>query len=234
MEGSSYDKDALQRLVTPPPRIRPHPELGPIIEPPFRGAERPRIEQPDEWEAFRAGPSEEETMLTAEIASRARALAVSDHRVTELLADKRHITIGAGLRETKDGQGPKDILVVIYNYTDNQVVEVRLNGGTLEVLKVETAHYQPAPVEEEIERAIGLARRAEGLAQQVTDDLVGMAIQITSENPADSRYHHRLFDVRFGCADERLPRFMAIVDLSTETVVRSGPVDSACGGTRHG
>ncbi|MCI0376473.1 MAG: hypothetical protein L0215_02580 [Gemmataceae bacterium] len=235
MEGFDYQKEVLQRALLPPPRVRPQPELGPIIEPPFRGVARPKTEQPEEWEAFRGLPVRDDfRVLTAELTGRARALAVSEQRVAKMLADKRYITIGASLRESKEAQIRTEILVVIYNYTDNEVVEVLLNGDNLEVSRVNTARYQPAPVEEEVERAIRLARDAEGLAKHLTEDLVGMVIQVTSDDPADPRYNHRLFDVRFGCADERLPRFAAIVDLSTGTVVRTGVVDQHCGGGRHG
>lgn len=235
MEDFNYQKEVLQRALLPPPRVRPQPELGPIIEPPFRGVARPRIEQPEEWEPFRGEPIRDEfPVLTAEMAGRARALAVSEQRVAKILADKHYITIGASLRESKEADSRAEILVVIYNYTDNEVVEVLLNSDNLEVSRVNTARYQPAPVEEEIERAIRLARDADGLAKHLTDDMIGMAIQVTSDDPADPRYNHRLFDIRFGCADERLPRFVAIVDLSTNTVVSTGAVDQRCGGGHNG
>jgi hypothetical protein len=235
MQDFNYQKEILQRAMLPPPRVRPQPELGPIIEPPFRGVAHPRIEQPEEWEPFRSEPIRDEFLvLTAEMAGRARAFAVSEQRVAKILADKHYIIIGASLRESKEAHNHAEILVVIYNYTDNEVVEVLLNSENLEVSRVNTSRYQPAPVEEEIERAIRLARDVDDLAKHLTDEMVGMAIQVTFEDPADPRHNHRMFDIRFGCSDERLPRFVAMVNLSTNTVVSTGEVDQHCGGGHNG
>ena len=54
------------------------------------------------------------------------------------------------------------------------------------------------------------------------EDLVGTAILVSSSDQASPSSNQRRFDVRFGCPSERLPSFMAMVDLSQEAVVSVG------------
>ena len=144
-------------------------------------------------------------VLTDELQARVRKVVLYHDRIQELLADKRHIAIGASLRESKDPDLPPTILFVLYNYDDNQAIEVTLERDNLEVTDVATASYQPAPVQEEIEQALDLARRHENLEGRLNDDLVGMAIQVTVDDPLDPNYNHRLFDIRFGWMDSDTP-----------------------------
>jgi hypothetical protein len=100
---------------------------------------------------------------------------------------------------------------------------VLLDAGSLEVLDVDRRETQPAPVDEEIERAVALAREDARLAPHVVD-LRGVALLAAPSDPLDPRAGHRCFDVRFGEEDERLPRYWALVDLSAGEVLRAGPV----------
>lgn len=233
--ASEYDAEALNRSLLPPPRIRPFTENWPVIEPPFRDQRPPYEQEAEEWEAVESSPIPEDELmvLSDELQARVRRAALQDERVRELVVDKRTVVIGASLRESKDPEQPATIVFVLYSYDDNQAIEVWLEGDDMEVTEVSTANYQPALLQEEIERALELARRHENLAGRLSDELVGMAIQVTVDDPLDPRYNHRLFDIRFGCADERLPRYQALVDLSTEEVIGSGAMDSICGGDDH-
>jgi hypothetical protein len=164
---------------------------------------------------------------------RVRDVVLGNERIQQTLADKRYIAIGASLRESKDPDSRPIILYVLYDYGENETIEVTLDHDRLEVTDVATARYQPAPLQEEIEYAVDLARQHEKLTARQIDELVGTAILVTVDDPRDPRYNHRLFDIRFGCPDERLPRYSALVDLSTEEVLSTGIVDAHCGGDDH-
>lgn len=231
MSVNDYDLDALNRSLLPPPRIWPAPENWPVFEPPFRDHRPPYEQEAEEWEAVESSEiAEGERMVLAdEMLARVREAVLGSERLQRLLADRRYIPIGATLQESKDPDSPPTILYVIYDYDTNQAIEVTLDRS-LEITNLANLQYQPAPLQEEIDRAIELARQHDRLAARLTDDLTGMAILITVDDPQDPRYNHRLFDIRFGCRDERLPRFSALVDLSTETVISAGALDAPCGG----
>jgi hypothetical protein len=235
MENSVYDIDALNRLLSPPPRIQPFVENWPVIEPPFRGQSPPYEQDAEEWDAVESSPvpDGELMVLTDEALARIREVALGHEDVQRLLADRRYIAIGGTLRDSKEPGSRPSVLFILYDYTANETIEVMLERDSLEVIDVATARYQPAPLEEEIGRAIDLARQHEKMADRLTDGLVGTAILVTFDDPRDPRYNHRLFDIRFGCPDERLPRYLALVDLSTEEVISTGRVDGVCGGDDH-
>ncbi|HEX6384615.1 MAG TPA: hypothetical protein VF177_08100 [Anaerolineae bacterium] len=235
MEESEYDIEALNRSLSPPPRIQPFPENWPIIEPPFRDQRPPYVQEAEEWEPVESSPiaDDERMVLTDEMQRRVREVVLRHERLQKLLADRRYFPIGATLRTSKDPDAGSVLLFVLYDYDENQTIEVAMDRDSLEVTDVTTASYQPAPVQEELDHAIDLARQDEKLAGRLTDDLVGMALLVTIDDPEDPLYNHRLFDVRFGRPDERLPRYEALVDLSTETVVHSGVVAGLRGGNAH-
>jgi hypothetical protein len=114
------------------------------------------------------------------------------------------------------------LVYVLYDYTDNFAIEVSLDKDATNIIDVAKYRYQPAPLEEEIERAIALAREDQRLKGKLTDELEGMAILVSPVDPSNPYFSHRQFDVRFGCPDERLPRYNALVDLSLELVLRVG------------
>jgi hypothetical protein len=163
--------------------------------------------------------------LTAELVRQAQETALADERVRTLLTDKRYVPLGASLLDGREKTEEPALLYVIYDYTSNYAIEVILDGTARSVSDVVQARYQPAPLQKEIEQAIVLARNDGRLADQLTDDLEGMALLVSPADPDDPYYAHRQFDVRFGYADERLPKYAALVDLSTETVIRAGVND---------
>jgi hypothetical protein len=212
------------QYVPPPPRLLPNGELRPIIEPPLREmVPFPGAGSIEEWEHYAS--SFVENRLRTEVVNRAKDIAMADDRVKRLLGDKRHIAIGASLLEKRKEPKEVSLLYVFYNYTDNFTVEVYLDHDAQQITDVVKAHYQPAPLQQEIEQAIAMARKDRRLADRLTEDLEGMAIMVSPNDPDGAYYFHRQFDVRFGCPDERLPRFGALVDLSSETVIR---VSSTC------
>lgn len=213
------------QIPLPPPRMIPHGELWPVVEPPLRDQAPPMwLEEVEEWESFESDPLDD--VLTEDMVRKVQEIALAHEDVKKLLTDKRYLPIGTSLLDNKRDDEPdvSSLLFIFYNYTDNLVIEVLLDWESLEVTEVTEAHYQPAPVEEEIEQAILLARADDRLANRLTDDLEGMVILVSPVNPDDPYFAHRLFDIRFGRSDERLPRYLALVDLSTETVLKVGPI----------
>jgi hypothetical protein len=207
--------------------------MPPVIEPPLRDMlPFPGAGHVAEWERFESG--EDTGALTLELKRQAASKAMKDERVMKLLDGKRHIAIGVSRRETREKpEGRKVTLVAVYyNYSDDLTVEATLDGQGKAVTAVEYGRQQPAPVQSEIDQAIRLAVSHEKLGAGVTDGLVANAILVPDLDPASPSYNHRLFDVRLFCAEERLARHMAIVDLSAEKVLRAGTCrgDGCCGG----
>jgi hypothetical protein len=179
-------------------------------------------EQVEQWEPVSSGPLEIQNQLTRELAQRAQDTVLGSEEVQQMLDNKRYIAIGASLREDRV-ENTTSLLFILYNYTDNLTIEVSLDENGQEVTEVMEARYQPPPLQEEIDQAIQLAREDSRLARRhLSDDLEGSAIVVSSVDPEDPYYNHRQFDVRFGRPDRRLARYGALVDLSTETVLRAG------------
>jgi hypothetical protein len=215
----------------PPPRLMPNGENPPVIEPPLRDMLPFQGDgHVEELEYFET--SQYEHAMTPSLASRATETATRDQRVIKLLG-KRHIAIGVSQRESREkGEEKRITLVAVYfDYESNTAIEATLDEKGASVLAVEHRRYQPAPVQSEIEQAIKLAKGHQKMANTEIDDLTANAILVPDEDPSSPRYNHRLFDVRFFCAEERLARHMAIVDLSTQEVLRvsSCRKDGGCG-----
>jgi hypothetical protein len=235
MEPNKYDVNALNRNLLPPPRIQPFVENWPIIEPPFRGQIPPHVQDAEEWEDVDSNQVRDDELMivTDETLARVREGVLRNERLQRLLTDKRYIALGASLREDKNPDSSSLILFILYSYSENKVIEVTLDRSSLEITDISTARYQPSPVQEEINQAIAIARLHEKLADQLTDDLIGMAILVTEDDPQNPLHNHRLFDIRFGCPDQRLPKYWALVDLSTEKVIGAGSLNERCGGGEH-
>ncbi|HDR6956406.1 hypothetical protein [Bacillus cereus group sp. BfR-BA-01313] len=220
--------DNKKYYLLPPPRMLPDGELPAVIEPSLRDL-RP-LSSPDiieEWEIFPSKPLENQ--LTEEMVDQAQRLALADSHIKQLLKDKRYISIGASLRTNKNSDVESyQLKFVFYNYSDNIAIDVFFDETREKIVKVKEVRYQPAPLQQEIEQAIALARKDRRLAERLTDDMEGNAILVSPLNPTARYYSHRQFDVRFGHPDERLPRYNALVDLSTETVIRAGNVCRVC------
>jgi hypothetical protein len=217
----------------PPPRILSEGEFPPVIEPPFKDMPPFHMEEGVEgFEEFESKPAK--SQLTEELVRKAQAATLASEQVSQLLADKRYIPIGAGYIDNGDEKlnksnrketgGPPQLIFVLYNYTDNLTIEVYLDKDANNVNRVESLRYQPAPLREETEEAIQLARKDQRLADRLTEDLEGAAILVSPVDPEDMHYNHRQFDVRFVRVGDRAPIYMALVDLSIKTVLKAGSV----------
>lgn len=224
METPDQGRDRESLLPPPqPPQILPLGLSRPVIEPPLRDLRPPDTpEQTEQWEPVSSGPLEIQNQLTGEFAQRAQDTVLGTEEVRQVLDNKRYIAIGASLLEDRV-ENTTSLVFILYNYTDNVAVEVSLDENGQEVTEVMEARYQPPPLQEEIDQAIQLAREDSRLATRpLSDDVEGTALLVSSVDPEDPYYNHRQFDVRFGRPDKRSPRYGALVDLSTETVLRAG------------
>jgi hypothetical protein len=177
---------------------------------------------PDQLEPFESAalrPEFDEESLKA-----IRERVLTHESLAKTLANKHYIWIGASLREGKGEEKQEtSTIAVLYNYTDNLAIEVTLDAGR-NVLTIKQLREQPAPVREEIDQAIELARGDDRLARHLTHDMVGSAILVSPVDPLAPDFNHRQFDVRFGHPTERVPHLTALVDLSTRTVLAAGQI----------
>ena len=212
--------------VRPPDPIPPPglsrlgiPNLGPVIDPPF-------VDVPD-YRRFLA-PADRTPVdfepLEPRIADEARRDAVgsalASDRVTRKLQDKRYQVLEVGTHsEDRETDHP---LVIIYNYTDDVVVEVTVDSLRRAVLDVTESRNQPALAAFEQIEALEMVRDDGRLPEAGIDVGTGVGLIVDDVNFRSPRYGHRLVDLRFGPADRYLPTAFAIVDLSDQEVVRVG------------
>jgi hypothetical protein len=213
------------RSLPSPPELQLFGEFPAIIEPPLRDMQpfpdRGTIEQ---WEPFVSFSRDE--LLTSEFVARLQGIAISDERVSQLIENKRFVGIGASVLETRRKPEATKILYVFYNYDDNQAIEVSFDSLGERVIELVVSQTQPAPTSEEIDRVIAMARNDRRFAQLLDETLQGGAILVEPEDLENRFVGHRIFDVRFGLADERLPRYCALVDLSNEEVLKVGTCEA--------
>ena len=210
----------LERNVPRPPRVGVRREFPAVIEPALRDIP----ESPDQeieggfkiFESKRHNLAEEERLIQA-----ARTAALAEERVQRVLAGQRYSVIGVSRRlDDKERREPATVLVA-YRYGDERAVEVWLDGNVeeLRVSDVREVDYQPPPSDEELERAIQLARGGRGVAEHLMDGYEATAILASDVESGDRHHGHRRFVVGFGPADERQPRIRALVDLGAERVL---------------
>jgi hypothetical protein len=193
--------------------------LGPVIDPPFSDARN--------WRQFLTAVETKpiyfeqlESALTKERGRQAAELALASERVVRELEGDRYEVMGVGtISLDRRSEYP---LVVIYNYTDDMVLEAVVDLAGATVLDVTLKQYQPALAASELRRALDLVRRDARLAQAGVDVDTGTGLVVEDENFKSPRYRHRLVDLRFGPHDSRLPTAWAIVDLTSEDVARIG------------
>ncbi len=225
---SRSEKGSTSRYaLLPPPQLRSRGELKPYVTPHLRDMPPfPGLGPVDAWERYESHATE--YRLTEKLAEQAQTLSFEDDRVQELLHGDRYVAIGASLLDNRDRPDAGDLLYVFYNYASNAAIEVYIDSATMRVINVVQAQYQPAPTQAELDEAIALARKDRRIAEWVTEDLEPAAILVSPVDPDDPYFMHRQFEVQFGCRDERLAQCMALVDLSTGSVLRTGLLDSPC------
>ncbi|MGH7232555.1 MAG: hypothetical protein ACREJU_14535 [Nitrospiraceae bacterium] len=134
------------------------------------------------------------------------------HINTETIMPGKHVTPAPELRRTR---------LTYFSYTRNMAVEVRMRGQDLETANARPG-YEPPEGEEEIQKAVDLAR-SDGRLQRAVQGLAGHAI-LTSIEEGKPGYGHRVLWVTFARGDSGDPLFSAAVDLTDEKVLDAGPV----------
>jgi hypothetical protein len=205
-----------------PPRALVRGEFAAVIEPALRDI--PEFPGPDlESDAEPVDVERSEDAEREELLHLARKAALADERVQRLLGEGRYSVIGVSLRvDDKERREPPRAVLVAYRYEEERAVEVWLDvggHGDVTVAEVLEVDYQPPPSDEEIERAIEIARGGRGVAERLEDDFEATAILASDVEPGDRHHGRRRFAVGFGPPDERMPRIRALVDLGAETVL---------------
>jgi hypothetical protein len=208
--------DARRTTLPRPPRVPALAEFPAVVEPALVDIDEPPDSGIQGYELIWSRPSPPpETLLDA-----ATEVGLADERVRRLLADKRYAVLGSStLLDRKDG--PPAALMMVYSYSDEQTYRIRLEVRDGEVLvdDVEALDEQPPASDEEIERAVGIAREAADVRPHLAADYAAMALLTSSVQQGDEHYGRRRVVVSFGPADERLPRVRALVDLGAEEVL---------------
>lgn len=211
-----------EEFAIPPPGLSDARvvHLDPLVGPPFADASRdwsrfltPVETRPVDYERL-------EPRFTEGDARRAAELALASEGVRRELDGKRHGVLW--VRSYSLDHRTEYPLVVIYNYTDDVVVEAVVDLTTTTVLEVGVDRSQPPLTDAELTRALDLVRDDGRLAEGGIDPGSGMGLVVEEVDFRSPRYGHRLVDLRFGPENRRLPAAFAIVDLSGLEVVRTG------------
>jgi hypothetical protein len=202
-----------------PASIRPRAEFPAVVEPALRDIPVPPEHAIDQWEPFESQPASLQSgREVLEIIQRA---AFADDRVNGLLEGKRYTVVGASrLLDRKDDRSPTAVLV-LYSHTDARAYRMWLagEGDALRVQDLEETDEQPQESDEELERAIEIARGSGDVAPLLDDGFEAMGLLTSAVQPGDRHFGRRRLIVGFGPPDERLPRVRALVDLGDEAVL---------------
>ncbi|MEU2042754.1 hypothetical protein [Nocardia niwae] len=208
-------------FTIPPPGLSSIeiPNLGPVIEPPF-------VDVPDfshylkpaniTTVDFKMSESDDGDESNRQAVS----IALASERVTRKLEGKRYQVLEVGTRSLDhDTEYP---LVIIYNYTDDFVVEAVVDLVRRTVREVEAKRSLPTLAAAEQSEALDMVREDGRLSEAGIDLGTGDGLIVEEVNFRDPRYGHRLVDLRFGPPNLYLPTAFAIVDLSSREVVGVG------------
>ncbi len=217
--------EANQVFMFPPPCLVPVaealPHLGGLRLVPFVG------DVPDETEPFE--PDVLEHDFDDRIATQMLERTLNTDVVRKRLGGTRWAAIGVSQYGERTKDEPRWYLAVAYDYLRNVAVEIRIDENG-EVTDVADAVYQPPASEAELSRAVELARSDGRLADADLDQLTvhTMLLDADVSNGVAVDAHVRIVEVLFACRHERLPRYRAWVDLSTDRVVRAGRAEGCC------
>lgn len=217
------DEDTRALDPLPPPGLfsAEIPNLGPVIDPPFVDVPdfsqylTPADTRPVDFESL-------EPRITDESRQQAVDSALSSDRVAQKLDGKRYQVLEVGT-QSLDRQTEYP-LVIIYNYTDDVVVEAVIDPIGRSILELNEQRYQPPLAATEQGQALEMVRDDGRLSEAGIDIANGVGLIVEDVNSRSPRYGHRLVDLRFGPANRYLPTAFAIVDLSGQEVVRAGLV----------
>ena len=193
-----------------------------VIDPPLRGMTKARIPRAisgrEEVAVRPVRPRWTQAQLTRLQQSASR------HREVKASLGEKWTAIGVRLAGEKGGSD--EPIAVFYSYTHQLMVEVLLSVGG-KVQEVEERRYQPPATDEEIATAVRLAHGDRRLRSASVRELDAGAIAVSPGDPEDPGFGRRLLDLRFFAPEDRLTRYMAIVDVAEGRVLEAGPVTLA-------
>ncbi len=162
--------------------------------------------------------------LTDAVEAQIRQAVVQDPAVRQALGSRfAFITIDE-IEPPKGGRrdpaAPVPTRVTFFSHQNNVAVEVFTRGTRVERV-LRRPDYQPPEGREEVQAAIALAERDPRLSGRL-ERVTGSAIR-TQREPGKPGAGNRLLYVTFHEANEDLPRFFALVDLTLQQVLDAGP-----------
>jgi hypothetical protein len=209
-------------LLPPPGLLSAEiPNRGPVVDPPFvdvpdfsRYLKLPEA-IPVDYEVAEPRVNDESRRLAAE-------LVLDSERVMGRLQDKRYAVLEIGTRTVdRETEWP---VVIIYNYTDDLVVEATIDPIRRAVNEVSEEYYQPPLADAELNEVLDIVASDASLSEAGVDIATGVGLIVEEVNFRSPRYRHRLVDLRFGPPTHYLPVAFAIVDLSARDIVNAGTI----------
>lgn len=207
--------------LLPPPNLFSVdiPNLGPVIDPPF-------VDVPD-FSDYLTPPNITpvdveylEPRISDESRREAVDVALASEAVASNFREKRYEVLEIGTRSLdRETDFP---LVIIYDYTDDVVVEAMVDPARKSVLDVSVKRYQPPVSDAEHREALAILGAENSLSDAGIDLDPAVSLIVEDVNFQSPRFGHRVVDLRFGPADRYVPTAFAIVDLSNREVVKTG------------
>lgn len=203
---------------------KPVPDID--VPPGFRRLPNGEVVRPEE-EGVSLQPEPIAFGMTGELEKQYRRVVTQDATSRSVLG-RRLAYIYAETIEPPKGKKRDSINVKLwyFSYAANTAVAVTLKNGVVQ--KAEKTEYWPPEGREEVEAAVALARSHPALRGKVNDLEGGATLAQAERGRAPSWLGNRALDVRFFDAD-RVSKYMALVDLTTEKVLRAGHVGSFTG-----
>lgn len=158
-----------------------------------------------------------------------KQLAMRDTAVAGALGDN-YQNFASHIEGSKDG-GDRSVAFEFYNYDSNETIAVQVDAtDEVRVNRTGALEYQPPESLQERQNAVALAAIA--LREQGFADLNALKGTALLAYPSEREvaatgsqfYAQRMLYVTFGPGDGKLPVYSALVNLSDNVVVRSGPV----------
>lgn len=204
------------KVPRPPPSPR-RAEFPAVIEPRLRDIPE-YVGVPVEGRAQVVRVARNDDSSERRFAEAVQRAALADREVRRQLGE-RFAAIGVSRLVDQRGDGAPTSLFVAYSYSARRAYEVRLEGddANLRLTQIRAVEYQPPPSEEELARAVELARAS--LSDRLDDSYESTAILVSDVEPGDRHYGTRRLTVGFGPPDERQPRVAVLVDLGEDVVL---------------
>lgn len=169
------------------------------------------------------------TQVRESAAAQVNANSIFDNSIVVQAIGERYAVLAN--YQVTDKAGNNHTEIEIFNYSDNLVVTVNVGSdGSITTKTAAAFEYQPAESQAEVQHAISLARKAliaNGYLDQERLIGTGLLAHPTAAEVARSKkqfYSQRKVYVTFGVGGGAVPDYRALVNLSTEVVEQSGPI----------